>query len=200
MSTKSGEVQATPVNTKDGEGHDSLLVALALTWLPNEEWDFSHCEVRRATCGHYESDSLLGKPEEPYFLDTTFEWMPNYGYTLIAVDRYGNRSEAVTICPTGIDGFVAAPPIVPYQNFPNPFNPSTAISFELKRSAHVTLNIYNVRGELVATVLNKALSAGRTEIRWNATDNHGKALSSGVYFYRLVAAEAIATKKMVLLR
>jgi len=191
---------ATPVYTKDKNGNDSLLVAVALTWTPNQEWDFYRYEIRRATCGHYESDSLLKVTEDTFFLDDAFEWMPNYGYRLIAIDRYGNRSDAATICPTGVDNEVAIPSIVLNQNFPNPFNPSTAISFDLECPAHVTLSIYNIRGELVATVLNRRLPAGRTEILWNARDNRGNPMSSGVYFYRLAAGDAIASKKMILLK
>ena len=71
-----------------------------------------------------------------------------------------------------------------HQNFPNPFNPSTTIEFALPKSAFVTLKIYNLLGEEVATLVAEKLAAGRHKINWNATG-----LASGVYLYRLEASD-----------
>jgi hypothetical protein len=68
------------------------------------------------------------------------------------------------------------------QNYPNPFNPSTTIHFELPDAAHVTLTVYNVLGQQVMSVLDEERSAGRYDVRIDAS-----ALSSGAYFYRLQA-------------
>lgn len=81
------------------------------------------------------------------------------------------------------------------QNYPNPFNPSTMIEFSLPRSGYVTLKVYNTLGEDVATLVSENLLAGRYTAEWNAAN-----LPSGVYFYRLQAAEFLETKKLVLLR
>jgi hypothetical protein len=87
-----------------------------------------------------------------------------------------------------------------FQNNPNPFNPSTTIEFDLPRTVHVKLCVYNVKGELIATLLNQQMTEGRKEIAWSAKDNRGRAVASGIYFYRLVAGDFVQTKKMVLLR
>ena len=82
------------------------------------------------------------------------------------------------------------------QNYPNPFNPSTVISFEIAKSAHVTLRIYNILGELMTTLVDGVKQPGvyRTTLQ-------ASSLSSGVYFYSLAADGAtIQTKKMLLLR
>ena len=81
------------------------------------------------------------------------------------------------------------------QNYPNPFNPSTNISFSLSSTVHVTLNIYNVLGEKVATLINENLFAGEHNVSWNALN-----LSSGVYIYRLKAGNLVLEKKMELLK
>ncbi len=86
-------------------------------------------------------------------------------------------------------------PFVLNQNYPNPFNPSTTISFTLDRSGFVSLNVYDVAGRAVATVLNKSMEAGTYDVGFNASG-----LSSGVYFYKLKTAEQEMTKKMILLR
>jgi photosystem II stability/assembly factor-like uncharacterized protein len=86
-------------------------------------------------------------------------------------------------------------PFVLNQNYPNPFNPSTTISFTLDRDGFVNLNVYDVAGRVVATILNKEMTAGTYDVGFNA-----QGLASGVYFYKLKTAEQEMTKKMILLR
>jgi aminopeptidase N len=86
------------------------------------------------------------------------------------------------------------------QNWPNPFNPSTTIEFGLSRPGNVSLRIYDSRGALVNTLLDRHLPAGSHETVWNGTDSKGNQVASGVYFYRLTSGERTLTRKMVLLR
>jgi len=81
------------------------------------------------------------------------------------------------------------------QNYPNPFNPSTVISYQLPVSSEVTLEVFDVLGNEVATLVNEYKVAGRYEVEFNAAT-----LPSGVYFYQLKAEEFITTKKMILLK
>ncbi len=75
-----------------------------------------------------------------------------------------------------------------HQNFPNPFNPDTTIKYDLAESADITLQIYNVLGQVVRTlVASEAQNAGRYQIRWNGMDDRGVPVSSGVYFYEISA-------------
>ncbi|MDP8269248.1 MAG: FlgD immunoglobulin-like domain containing protein [Candidatus Tenebribacter davisii] len=87
-----------------------------------------------------------------------------------------------------------------HQNHPNPFNPTTIISFDLVNAGEVTLNVYNVKGELVRTLASENLSAGYNSVTWNGTDENNKQVSSGVYFYKLKAGNYEETKKMILLK
>ena len=86
------------------------------------------------------------------------------------------------------------------QNYPNPFNLSTRISFTLPRRTRVELSIYNVLGQLVRDYAPEILPAGSFSVEWNGDSNDGRTLASGIYFYRLVASEFVATRKMVLLK
>jgi hypothetical protein len=81
------------------------------------------------------------------------------------------------------------------QNYPNPFNPSTTIRFSLPRSGYVMLQVFNILGEVVATLANEELNVGTYTTQWNAAD-----VTSGVYFYRLQAGAFVETKKLLLLK
>ena len=86
------------------------------------------------------------------------------------------------------------------QNVPNPFNPTTKIRFYLSRATHVNLSVYNVMGELIAILVDRNMTEGRKEINWNATNDRGRSVESGIYFYRLTADGIAQDKKMVLLK
>ncbi len=86
------------------------------------------------------------------------------------------------------------------QNYPNPFNPSTSIGFSLKRASYVQLEIYNLLGQSVRTLVDKSLSTGNYETTWYGKDEAGRDVASGVYFYRLITDEYVGTRKMLLLR
>ncbi len=86
------------------------------------------------------------------------------------------------------------------QNYPNPFNPKTSINFTLNRNAHATLNVYNMLGEKVNTIIDDNLTAGKFNFEWDAVDDNDNKLSSGIYLYRLKVGEQIESKKMVLLK
>jgi len=86
------------------------------------------------------------------------------------------------------------------QNYPNPFNPQTAIRYSLAQAGPARLAIYNVLGQEVVTLVDRHQAAGAHEIVWNGADSGGRAVTSGLYFYRLQAGEFSETRKMVLLR
>jgi hypothetical protein len=85
------------------------------------------------------------------------------------------------------------------QNYPNPFNPNTVISYQLPVSNHVTLIVYDVLGNEIATIVDEYKVAGNYKVDFNpSTFNHQT--SSGIYFYQLKAGDFIQTKKMILLK
>ncbi len=87
------------------------------------------------------------------------------------------------------------------QNFPNPFNPDTTIGYELAESADVTLQIYNVVGQVVRTLIAaEPQSVGRYQVRWDGMDDRGTPVSSGIYFYQISAGKFQDVRKLMLLK
>jgi len=86
------------------------------------------------------------------------------------------------------------------QNYPNPFNPSTKINFDIPERNHVSLAVFNVLGQKVATLVDEDLPAGSYEREWLGIGDSGAKVASGIYFYRLSAGEKVMTKKMMMLK
>ncbi len=87
-----------------------------------------------------------------------------------------------------------------YNNFPNPFNPSTKIAFDLPKASHVKLVIYDIVGREVAQVADADYPAGYTELTWNGINKNGVTVSSGVYLYRISTDKWSNVKKMMMLK
>ena len=112
-----------------------------------------------------------------------------------------NVSLSINSVETGIGGNPEVPTgYTLMQNYPNPFNPTTQIAFTLPQTQRVTLSVYNILGQKVATLVDGVVTAGMHMVTWNARDDHGMELPSGVYFYRLSAGAFSEARKMVLLR
>ena len=86
------------------------------------------------------------------------------------------------------------------QNYPNPFNPETIISYQLPEATEVELEIYNLLGERVLTLVDRRQSAGDYSVKWRGTDDSGRRVTSGVYIYRLKTRGFVESKRMLLLR
>lgn len=87
-----------------------------------------------------------------------------------------------------------------YQNYPNPFNSSTIIKYQLAKKCLVQLEIYDVLGRLLKTLVSSNQNAGQYEIVWDGNDNNGHMLSSGLYFYHIRAGEFQAEKKLLFMK
>jgi hypothetical protein len=86
------------------------------------------------------------------------------------------------------------------QNYPNPFNPVTEIKYTLPKDCYVELVIYNALGQKVKTLVNKFQNAGHQMVQWNSRDDRNNEVVSGVYFYKIKAADFVQAKKMVLIK
>jgi len=86
------------------------------------------------------------------------------------------------------------------QNYPNPFNPRTLIAFELAEAGPVTIEIYNIRGQKVNTLVNTDMVSGKHQVEWNGTDKYGRKVASGIYQYRLITQDKSITRKMLLMK
>lgn len=126
--------------------------------------------------------------------------------TLVKVENISNSGDTMTAdlsvrVPTGLDDHQNRPVHFRLsQNYPNPFNPATVISYTLGKSADINLEIFNLLGQKVKTLFSGPETAGSHQSNWNGTDENGRLLSSGLYFYRLKSEDLAQTKKMILVR
>ncbi len=107
------------------------------------------------------------------------------------------------IYSTGLSSSVAAerPAVFSLkQNYPNPFNPSTVIEYSIDTHSNVAIDIYDIRGTLLRTLVNAEKAPGSYTEVWDGRNSSGQHLSSGVYFYKFRGADNISPKKMVMLR
>ncbi|MEA2062470.1 MAG: T9SS type A sorting domain-containing protein, partial [Gemmatimonadota bacterium] len=88
------------------------------------------------------------------------------------------------------------------QNFPNPFNPSTTIAYDIPdgKTVMVSLQVFNLRGQLLRTLVDEEKEAGTYQIQWDGKDSRGGPVSSGIYFYRIRAGDFARVRKMVILK
>ena len=109
----------------------------------------------------------------------------NYEYAFIV----GNGSDAQEIYNTALVG-----------NYPNPFNPKTAISFTLANQSDVKIDIYNIKGQKIVTIANDKFEAGLHNLEWNGKDTNNRKVSSGMYFYKMTTEDYSSVKKMLMLK
>ncbi len=127
----------------------------------------------------------------------TIRGMVDYSYDLYAI----NPITPSDISPNeGSDDETVPEMGITLGNYPNPFNPQTTIEFSIPEAANTTLDIYNVRGQKINTLINDRLDADTHQVVWNGTDASGKNVTSGIYFYKLNSGRYTSTKKMILLK
>lgn len=86
------------------------------------------------------------------------------------------------------------------QNYPNPFNPSTNIMYSVAKRSHVSLEVFNLLGQKVKTLVDVEMDAGSYPVTWDGDNDEGSAVASGVYFYKMVAGDFVQTRKMMLMK
>ncbi|MCA9735127.1 carboxypeptidase regulatory-like domain-containing protein [candidate division KSB1 bacterium] len=108
---------------------------------------------------------------------------------------------AVQSTTTAIGNYENVPAVFSLQqNYPNPFNPETTVKFSIARTGHTVVQVFNILGQYVNTLMDAELEAGSHSLQWNATDNFGRSVASGLYVLQLTTSEKSATIRMVLLR
>ncbi|NUQ44388.1 MAG: T9SS type A sorting domain-containing protein, partial [Calditrichaceae bacterium] len=135
---------------------------------------------------------------DPFFAPVSYYGAFDPNAAVLWINRWTalNGERVTGIKDRQLDGNGQAPNAFALsQNYPNPFNPSTNIRYSLPRATNVKITVYNIRGQLVATLVDGYRAAGEYLVTWNAAS-----LASGVYFYRLEAPGMVETRKMMLLR
>jgi len=148
----------------------------------------------------------FGHLAEPLLEDSVS--VMTYSWNVFATDSWDstasmNGPRSLTIDVSGLlalDGIGLPEVFALHNNYPNPFNPVTNITYDIPEVAQVTLEIYNVSGQKVRTLAQGQHEPGRYRIQWNATNDYGNPLSSGMYIYRIHAGDFVSVKKLILMK
>ncbi len=151
-------------------------------------------------CIDFGTDNIGGYnfPETDFLGNERFWDSDGNGSVIIDLGVYEFGSEP----PVSIDEDIVqtTPSIQLEKNYPNPFNPETMIKFSISDDSKTTLSVYNIKGQLVRTLIDEKLERGNHDVIWFGKDNNDKSVSSGVYFYKLKVNKIEAVKKCLLLK
>jgi len=120
----------------------------------------------------------------------------NWYCYLNSYNRAGNAYQATPVT----DGSIPALMTELTGNYPNPFNPETTIAFSVAEPNNVSIDIYNLKGQKVRSLVNDRFDTGHHSIVWNGADDNGRKVSSGIYFYRMKSGTYTSSKKMILMK
>ncbi|MFQ5649775.1 MAG: Ig-like domain-containing protein [bacterium] len=175
---------------------------IEISWTTSREVNNAGFDVLRSSSenGTYTklNDELIPRDEKGIyqFIDQNVEVGRRYYYLLEDVDVNGVRTQHG---PIAVD--IAAPETFWLsQNYPNPFNPETRIRYQLPQTGKVMIKIFDVLGREVRRLLDERKEAGFHIVTWDARDNSGTRVSSGIYYYQIVAGEFRQTRKMLLVK
>ena len=177
---------------------------IELSWTEIVEEEAKFYTVYRSV-GDGAGFSPLANVTGTVYLDSEFSVRGTYVYYVTATDfseQEGESSNEFSFLITGVDGLSGAIPKVFAldQNYPNPFNPTTRINFQLPVSGNVVVEVYNLKGEIVATLVDGLMQAGFHSVEWNGLTSTGNQISSGVYLYRIQAGDFNKVRKMIMLK
>ena len=189
--------------------YDATYDCILICWITAWEIDVVGFNIYRNTEDDFEIANQLNfalipghgtttVPHEYEFLDDTADVDSTYYYWLEVLDIGGLTyvyGSTVYEPPVGVDDYNSPNTFCLYQNYPNPFSSSTIISFRLKEISHIKLSIYNVKGQLVETLVNEDKHVGYHTVEWDSED-----MSTGVYFFKLSTKDNTFINKMILMR
>ena len=178
--------------------------SVILTWNPVVSDDLQYYRLQRS------SDSLFSSIDaENFVTDITYtdgdvEWNQEYFYRVSAYLGYWTEQSNTTSILLGSLDLDEDAPLANfykvYQNFPNPFNPVTTISYNLPKAESVSIVIYDMMGRLVRDLVSEYQSSGYKSIKWDATNNLGEPVSAGMYFYKVDFGELKQVRKMLYIK
>jgi hypothetical protein len=197
-------LDSIPCGTLDTLTAENRTEGINLHWNTTRETDLDSFELWRVYSGTGcagvipASDNPSGNQYD--FLDTGVSYVGAYGYNLVMVGNDGNKYAAAHIRVVRHVPTVATDLSIPctfrlHPNYPNPFNPSTTITFDLPQTTRATVRVYDIAGREVALLSDDVFSAGTHSVSF-----YGSRLPSGIYFCRINAGRFSATRKMILLK
>jgi len=168
-----------------------------LTWKESKDADFDYFSVYGSNSNAFGSATLINYTTTTG-IDVTAQ--PFSYYYVTATDFSGNEGKpAIVHALTGV-GTTPGKYVLSVSAYPNPFNPLTTVRYTLPAKGHVTLDVYDLRGERVATLVNEDRDAGAYTATWHGTNDRGATVSSGVYFAKLSTPKGERSYKLVLLK
>jgi hypothetical protein len=167
---------------------------VTLNWQSMSETNNANWTVKRdgEAIATLEGQGNKETPTDYEYVDRGLTNGQTYSYTVEAVNYEGNIDEYGPITATPLASGTVPGDFALSQNYPNPFNASTVIRYQLAADEHVTLKVYNIQGQEVASLVDTDQKAGSYSVHWT-----GEGVGSGVYFYTLSAGDFSETKKMV---
>lgn len=170
---------------------------IVLTWIDNSQIEEGYKVERDGGSGFVEIAEV--ETGVTTYTDETATPGVSYTYQVYAFSStsVSESSNTATILITGIEDFDGMTPVdfVLNQNYPNPFNPTTTIRFGLPSESHVTIKVFNMLGQEIASLVNNVMSGGYHEVQFDATK-----LTSGIYVYKIQAGNFVQIKKMILMK
>ena len=180
---------------------------VSLAWNESPDEDFNYFSVVRGSEAGFDPNAAeeIGTTTSTAFVDANVASGETWYYRVVAFDFSGNKgefSDEISLQVTSVAGNNSTVPesFALEQNYPNPFNPTTNIRYDLAKDSKVSLKIYNLMGQEVANLVNESQRAGRYTVSWNATNNAGVKVSSGVYIYVLKAGKFVQSQRLTLLK
>lgn len=176
---------------------------IILNWVTASEVDNYYFTLWRASNAQGDYSNISGAIQSKGQVgNTTYSYTDHdvvpgvtYYYKISDMSILGQE----TLHPTVVSAMVS-PKMILAQNYPNPFNPETVIRFVLPAQAQTRLAVYDMNGRLVRTLVNGTVEAGAHQVNWNASNDAGQILPSGMYVYRLTAGALTASGKMVFVK
>ena len=180
--------------------------SILLSWNMSEAEDFQYFVLERSNeaTAYVEQSTFTYELIDISFVDVDLVRNVEYSYKLAAYDYAGNRSaftDPVSDILLSVDQKSIFPEVYTlHQNYPNPFNPTTKICYDLPENIYVSINIYDLIGHKIRTLVNTNQDPGYRSIHWDATNDLGQSVSAGMYIYTIQAGQFRKTRKMVLLK
>lgn len=175
---------------------------IELIWQPNTEADLNYYTIYKGT--GESSLEKLATTTIPYYTDSEVIPGYNYLYAVSATDQSGNESTLSDITGLTITGLAQENRIPKKyyldQNYPNPFNPTTTIKYGLPKNGTVKIVVYDALGHIVKVLLDSYQSAGNHQVIWNGKNEQNKKISTGIYYYKINAANFTQFRKMLLIK
>jgi len=192
---QSGDATAVPLSNATLVLTNTVTSTIVLTTNSNTSGEFTFTDVPRGSYNLKASGThaTWSNPTQTY-TDVAYPSNP-------LVVTANNTTIEFTISTVDEADVVALPTVTTLKaNYPNPFNPSTTISFDIASAGHVSIEVYNIKGQRVKSLVNDNYAVGRHNVVWNGDDTAGRTVGSGVYFYRMTAPGYASVRKMLLMK